>query len=159
MSFVLYNFSIQSCSMRRMCTPYHRPIGHGHAACCESTGINMDSCLFRPLGRNRCTCFSYMWIFRPQHDTTISKSTSLIQQTTVVVNIFSGVFLYIKNKIDRNMKLSTGSVWWLQLATIATTVVIVVVVAQQQPCISPTKNFTVVLDLYASELGAAFMCV
>ena len=56
------------------------------------------------------------------------------------------------------MKLSTGSVWWLQLATIATTVVLVVV-AQQQPCISPTKNFTVVLDLYASELGAAFMCV
>ena len=58
------------------------------------------------------------------------------------------------------MKLSTGSVWWLQLATIATTVVLVVVDAQQQqPCISPTKNFTVVLDLYASELGAAFMCV
>ena len=57
------------------------------------------------------------------------------------------------------MKLSTGSVWWLQLATIATTVVLVVVDAQQQPCISPTKNFTVVLDLYASELGAAFMRV
>jgi hypothetical protein len=58
------------------------------------------------------------------------------------------------------MKLSTGSVWWLQLATIATTVVVVVVDAHQQPCISPTKNFTVVLDLYASELGrCVHVCV
>ena len=103
--------------------------------------FNLDAVYART---TRSTC----WMLDAARCTLLrtDKSDALMRTTEAQLHNFPPAKIYIPGYLHITMKLSALS-YVLLLAT-GTTVV------AQEPCVSETGNYTVVLDLFASELGA-----